>query len=126
MGDLITILISVGSAVGINRLLEIFINRYFNKKKDEEVIEQEKLKTNNQEFKNLKEQIDTYSDLANKLAKETSTLKMQVLNLYDYILELTSMTCIKNCENRKIKSVAIDLISDLKKIEEKENESIIR
>lgn len=125
MGDVITILISVGSAVGINRLLELFINRYFNKKKDEEVIEQEKLKTNNQEFKNLKEQIDTYSDLANKLAKETSTLKMQVLNLYDYILELTSITCIKNCENRKIKSIAIDIISDLKKIEEKKDEPII-
>lgn len=125
MGDIITILISVGSAVGINRLLELFINRYFNKKKDEEAVEQEKLKTNNQEFKNLKEQIDTYSDLANKLAKETSTLKMQVLNLYDYILELTSITCIKSCENRKIKSVAIDLISDLKKTEEKENEPTI-
>lgn len=125
MGDLITILISVGSAVGINRLLELFINRYFNKKKYEEDVEQEKLKTNNQEFKNLKEQIDTYSDLANKLAKETSTLKMQVLNLYDYILELTSITCIKNCENRKIKSIAIDIIGDLKKIEEKKDEHII-
>ena len=125
MGDIITILISVGSAVGINRLLELFINRYFNKKKDEEAVEQEKLKTNNQEFKNLKEQIDTYSDLANKLAKETSTLKMQVLTLYDYILELTSITCIKNCEHRKIKGIATDILSDLRKTEEKENEHTI-
>lgn len=109
------IILAIAGSVGLAEVVRLIVEKILNKKHNT-------LNDKKDEFNNLKERLEFTEQQYENVQTEQAKMRVQLLQMYNIIIDMIQISCTVDCPNRKLKEVDKKILDELLRYSEQNHD----